>query len=103
MKALSEIQIDFERAMGQAAELEEAASEMRRAANRDFEVLLQDISSAWKGEAATDYIRKGRLLKERICKNADDLSKVAAVIRNTAQRYYDAEMRSREIAEQRQR
>ena len=101
MKSKAAIEFDFRQAMNRANELEQVASEMKRMANNDMQSSLQQLSAAWKGEAASAYLTKGGRLKNKVIKSADDLNKTASTIRNVAKRVYEAEMRVYYIAMER--
>ncbi len=98
MKTLYSIEFDFRQAKKRAEELETIAADMKKLADRELEVSLQNLSGAWKGEAAQAYLRKGSKLKENILKTSNDLKKTAATIRRVAKRTYDAEKAVYQIA-----
>ena len=52
------LKFDFNKANAQIQELEEIASEIDQLADTDYENLMQQMRSAWKGNAADAYIRK---------------------------------------------
>ena len=101
MKSLFSIEFDFRQAIKRAEELEEIAANMRKLANDDLEDSLQNLSTVWKGEAASAYINKGISLREKILKSSNDLKKTAGTIRNVARRTYNAEMAAYRIAMER--
>lgn len=101
MASKSEIQFNFQQALKRAEELEEIAEELKRLADRELEDSFDSLSAAWKGEAASAYLRKGSRLKEKILRSAKDLKSTAAVIRRTAKRIYDAEMYAYRLAKER--
>lgn len=101
MKSKSAIEFDFRQAMNRADELDQVASEMKRMANNDMQSSLQQLSTAWKGEAASEYLTKGGRLKDKVLKSANDLNKTAATIRSVARRVYNAEMTAYRIAMER--
>lgn len=102
MKSLFSIEFDFRQAIQRAEELEEIAADMKKLANDDLGGSLQNLSIAWKGEAANAYIQKGSRLKEKILKNSNDLTKAASTIRSIAKRTYKAEMTAYRIAMERE-
>ena len=51
------LKFDFNKANAQIQELEEIASEIDQLAATDYENLMQQMRSAWKGSAADAYIR----------------------------------------------
>ena len=60
------LKFDFNKANAQIQELEEIASEIDQLAATDYENLMQQMRSAWKGSAADAYIRKASQVQERI-------------------------------------
>lgn len=101
MKSKAAIEFDFRQAMNRADELEQVAAEMKRMANNDMQSSLQQLSVAWKGEAASAYLTKGGRLKDKVVKSANDLNKTASTIRSVARRVYNAEMTAYRIAMER--
>lgn len=101
MKSKHSIEFDFQKALREAEELEQIAGEMRRMAENELQPSLQTLSAAWKGEAASGYLSKGGILKEKILRSAADLDSTASAIRNVARRIYKAEMRAYRIAVER--
>lgn len=101
MKSLFSIEFDFRQAIQRAEELEEIAADLRKLADNDLQGSLQNLSTAWKGEAASAYIHKGTRLKEKILKSSKDLNKTASTIRSVARRTYNAEMAAYRIAMER--
>lgn len=101
MKSLSTIRIDFQKANRQADELDEIAGELRNLSKKELESCMGNLQQAWKGEAASAYISKGKEMQERLILNAKNLEKTAATIRNIAKRTYDAEMIAYQLAQER--
>lgn len=95
------IEMNFRKAKEQAAQLEELAARLDNLAQKDIQETMQNLSGAWKGDSAEDYIQKGNRLEENIVATAAKLKQIAAAIRSTARRTYEAEMRAREIARER--
>lgn len=98
MKSANAIIFDFQRASKKAEELEEIASDMRKMAEGELQESLQNLSAAWKGESANEYLKKGFKLQEKILKSAKDLERTALAIRKVAKKTYDAEMLAYRIA-----
>lgn len=101
MASASEILFNFNQAKKRAQELEDTAAQLRKLANDELGQTLDNLAAAWKGEAATAYLNKGVRLKAKIIQSAKDLDSTATVIRNTAQRIYDAEMEAYRLAMER--
>lgn len=96
------IELNFQQAKQQAAKLESLAIKLENLAKKDLDGTLQQLSEAWKGESASAYMQKGQRLEEKIVQTAKELKKTAQTIRSTAKRTYNAEMRARELARQRE-
>lgn len=92
---------NFQKAKQQADELEQIANDLSNLSGKDFNSIMQNVSTSWKGEAATAYLKKGEILQEDMVKTANSLRDVAAEIRKTAKRLYDAEMEALRIAKER--
>lgn len=94
MKTRSEIWYDFHQAEKRAQELEDLAEILKRLSEEGITVEFGELSSAWTGEAAEAYSRKGKQLQEHMLKNAERLESIASTIRSAAQRIYEAEMKA---------
>lgn len=94
MKTRSEIWYDFHQAKKRAQELEDIADFLKRMSEERLASVFRQLSSAWTGEAAEAYTKKGKQLQEHILKNAERLECNASTIRSTAQSVYDAEMKA---------
>lgn len=101
MASRGQIEFDFANAKRQADELEELAGGLNSISQQQFSGTLQNISSCWKGENANLYLRKGYILVNEISSTSRELLGIAAVIRTTAQKIYNAEMEALRIAERR--
>lgn len=98
MKSEMTIRLEYNRAIKQAAELEEIAKGMKKLATNDLEGCLSSISSNWEGENSRAYIRKGKKIKGEIEASAANLTKIAGTIRSIAKRTRDADLRARMVA-----
>lgn len=96
------IELNFQQAKQQAAQLESLATKLENLAKNDLAGTLQQLSEAWKGESASAYMQKGQRLEGKIAQTAKELKRTAQTIRSTAQRTYNTEMRARELAKQRE-
>lgn len=96
------IELNFRQAKQQAAQLESLAKRLENLAKNDLDGTLCQLSNAWKGESASAYMQKGERLERKILQTSRDLRRTAQTIRSTAQRTYNAEMRAREMARQRE-
>ena len=56
------------------------------------------VSANWRGENASSYIGKGKIVREDICREAKKIRDTAAVVREIARRLYEAEMRAYRLA-----
>ena len=98
---MARIEFNFERAKQQAKKLEETAREMKRLGANSIDNTLVELRSSWSGENADAYILKGRTLQQQLAETAQELENIAESIRRVAQAIYEAEMRAREIVQQR--
>lgn len=90
-RSKEEIEIDFARAISQAQELEEIASQLSEIAQAHVEGAILMLEASWKGENAIAFEEKGKMLTGDMYETADDLIKVAKNIRTTADIVYRAE------------
>lgn len=95
---MGKIEIDFQKSMRQAEELERIAVRLQQLAENNMNGTLQNISEAWKGENSDKFRRKGRSVQEDIIKTAREIRIAAGSIRAAAKAAYDAEKRAAEIA-----
>lgn len=99
MSTLAEINFNYQNAIRQAKELDEVASKLENAANRDMEEILNAVSKAWKStESAPAYIRKGQKVEGDIRTTAGNIRNIASAIRTIAERIRQAELEAWEIA-----
>lgn len=91
MKSKSEIEMDFERAVSQAQELEELSKELSQIATEHIKGALRLLMINWQGDNAELFVEKGNILTNEMIDTADDLIKVAKNIRTTANIVYTAE------------
>ncbi len=98
---MDKISVDFEAAKREAAQLEELASELERLLQGSYQHVLQELSWGWKGESADAYRRKAEALQGQIGRTAQDIRTVARNVRSSAQKIYEAQMRAKQLAENR--
>ena len=98
MASLSEIYFNYNQAIEQAKQLDGIATRLAAAASKDMEGLLNDVSSAWKSDSTSQYLKKGRQVEEDMCTTAENLKKIATTIRTIAKRIRDAELDAWRIA-----
>ena len=91
MKSKSEIEMDFERAVSQAQELEELSKELSELATEHVKGALRMLMFNWQGDNAELFSLKGKTLTNEMIETADDLIKVAKNIKSTANIVYTAE------------
>jgi uncharacterized protein YukE len=103
MSSRASIEFDFNRAKQQATRLDDAADQLKRIAENNFQNTMQGISSSWTGENSRNYLAKGTELQKQMLNTAKNLKTIASEIRGVAQRIYNAEMQALRIAEERER
>lgn len=95
------IEWNYIQAKKQADRLDEQADRLNRLVSCQMEETLQELSCNWKGNSAAAYIAKGERVESQIRTLSAELQRTAAVIRSSARRTYQAEMRARELAKNR--
>ena len=98
MKTSTQIKLNYREAMQQARDLDTLAGKIRNTANQKVEESMQLLSSGWKGNNASEFLKKYSELKRQILESADELSSIADDIRTTARIIYNAEMEAVRIA-----
>ena len=93
---------NYQRALGQANELDEIAESLKNLASNDFDETLQNISANWKGDNAINYLSKGKILEGKMNTTSRSLNGIANDIRKIAKQIYDTEMKNLEIARSRE-
>ncbi|HIX99437.1 hypothetical protein H9X90_11325 [Faecalicatena contorta] len=92
MKTRWEIELEYNRATGQAKELENIASEMRGLASNSLGAMTADLVSGWKGENASLYIQKVDERQEQMKQTATGIGKIAEAIREEAEKIKSLEL-----------
>ena len=87
------LKFDFDKANAQIRELEEIASEIEQLASTDYENLMQEMRSAWKGSVADAYMRKASTVQEKIKKTAQDIQKTSEKYNQAVKRVQTAEQK----------
>lgn len=98
MKSKCEIEMDFERALAQAQELEEISDELSKIASAHVAEALEMLAKNWQGDNSKSFLRKSGGITTDMIETADDLLKIARNIRTTAGIVYKAESMARQIA-----
>ncbi len=98
VKSEMAIWLEYSKAIGQANELDQIASEMEGLADGDFQGCLSNIAANWTGANSRAYVKKGQKLKGDINDSAKQLRRIAKTIRTIAKRTRNADLRAREIA-----
>ena len=101
MSSLSEININYEKAIAQAKQLEDVAKRLQNAGDRSMETILNDVNKAWKSDSTSQYTKKGQKVKSDIITSAKNLRQIATAIRTIAKRVRDAELEAWRIANER--
>ena len=101
MSSLSEIYINYDRAIAQAKQLEDIAKRLQNAGDKTMEGILSDVNKAWKSDSTPQYIKKGQKVKTDIGTSAKNLKQIATTIRTIAKRVRDAELEAWRIANER--
>lgn len=95
------IRMNFRNTIKQADKLESLSGKMERIAENDLVNTRSNLSYNWKGDNATAYMRKVQIVEGDLSSIAKNLSKTSDVLREIAQKTYEAEMRALERARRR--
>lgn len=95
------IEITFGNALAQAREIEACADTMTQLAKNSLPGVKNELSAAWQGDSANNYMAKVDLTAGNIDKTAQKLYQIAETLRNVARIFRDSELRALELAEQR--
>lgn len=98
-KSMEAIQIDFSRAVHASEELEALAQNIEALAQNKLDGTWQSLGQKWTGAASREYLRKGKILENKIFENGKQLKETAKAIRTAAKAIYDAEMEALRLAE----
>lgn len=101
MATSSLLEIDFRKAYRQADELDDIARDTRRLADTSLEDGIKSVSANWKGDNSDAFQGKCKEEQTRITTLADDISSVAATIREIARLAEEAEEEARRLAKNR--
>lgn len=96
-----EILIDFQKVIGQANQLESLAEMLRKEGSEHFADALAELSQAWTGAAAEEYLKKGERFQGKLNATAKDLAQTACIVREIAQTLYEAEQKAVALAQTR--
>lgn len=99
MKTKQSIRIDFDNAMRQAASADNCSEELRNV-ERQLQEVIHELSSGWKGEAASLYLEKCEALAKKIGKSANDMNRISSTIKKTAKIYYETEKAALDLVNQ---
>ncbi len=101
MKTAAEINFDYQRAINQAEDLDNAAADLKRTAQNSLEDVRSDLYRAWRSDSADSYRKKLAKVKEDMLTTAKNLNRAADTIRDIAREVRDAELNALRIAMER--
>ena len=96
------IKMEYKKALAQANQLEEIATEIMNLTDKELLGSINRIAKNWNGEASDRYQKKGQKSVNNIQKIAGQLKKTSEVIRDIAKRTYNAEMKALTLAKTRE-
>ena len=99
MASYATINFNYQKAMRQAAQLEDLANQLKRIANSDVDSALDQVAASWKGDSANMFIHKGNKAKNDLLQSAKQLQNTANAIRAAARALRNAEIRAKQIAD----
>lgn len=99
MASYATIQLNYQKAIRQANQLEELADDLRNIANRNVDNALDQVAANWKGDSANMFLQKGNKAKNDLLSSARQLSNTAKAIRKAAENVRRAEIEAKRIAD----
>lgn len=99
MASYATIQLNYQKAIRQANQLEDLANDLRNIANRNVDDALDQVAANWKGDSANMFLQKGNKAKNDLIASAKQLSNTAKAIRKAAENVRRAELEAKRIAE----
>lgn len=96
-KSKEDIEMDFDRAIGQAKELEDIAARLISLVSSNVEGTFAMLGNGFRGENSVVFINKGSELSRNMLGTADDLMRVSSNIKQTAEIIYKAEKAAMQI------
>ena len=94
------ISLNYNKAQQQARNLESVSAQLRSSISK-LQSCTGNISSAWKGENATAYLKKLEMVANNLDKIEKNINKIASTVRANSKRIYDAEVNALNIAKKR--
>ena len=101
MASRAEIRFHFQQALNQADKLESIADNLEGRAGNKLSSSISDLSGAWRGSNAKQFLRKEDALADDIRRSANQLRDIAGDIKRIAKIVYNAEMEALRIANER--
>lgn len=95
-----QLYIDLISANARAGDLERIANRLKKAAE-SVSNEIHAVTNNWTGNAASEYIKKGNLLVEKMMAEARAIDSYAQTIRRIAKRTYETEIKALDTANSR--
>lgn len=95
-----QLYIDLLSANARAGDLERTANRLKKTAE-SVSNETHAITNNWTGNAASEYIKKGNMLVEKIMAEARAIDLYAQTIRRIARRIYETEIKALDMANSR--
>ena len=99
-KTMYSISLNYNKTQQQARNLESVSAQLRSSISK-LQSCKGNISSAWKGENATAYLKKLEMVANNLDKIEKNINKIASTVRANSKRTYDAEVNAFNIAKKR--
>lgn len=96
-----ELFCNFTKSNAKATELENIAKKIKSLNSSTYKEELSNVENYWHGEAADVYMQKAVEISEEMDNIAASLLETADLIKRTAARVYEAEMKALDIAKNR--
>lgn len=102
MKTAHSIKIEFRQISSQAETLENCAEDLQKVA-KQLQEMTDHLYAGWRGDSASLYGEKCEQLQQKIQHTGKNLAQISSVVKHSARRYYDAEIKALDTAKDRGR
>ena len=87
---MAPININLERAIDQANQIDEIADKMITISNSKLSQTIEEISICWKGEAANIFLERACIIQDDIVKDITNIKEIANSLQQIAKKYIES-------------
>ena len=95
------LEFDYQQAIRQVEELRQIADELRRVKSQSVESAINSVGASWKGETSQRFLTKCGEIRDRIEKEAANISDIADSLEASAKQIAEEEASAASIISER--